>query len=402
MKNNIKDNQSQNECLIISELKDVVQDCNVNFLVGAGLSAPYLSLLGSVEKLLTDLSKRKEDNKIDENQEKLIKASIYKHFFDEVVGKNVEILPDLKNCDAKSVLKNYQDFTKTVNTVLLNRRSTILSRQVNIFTTNFDVFFEKAMEEVYVEYNDGFNGHFNPVFNIGNLKKSIFKRSLHYDNTYELPVFNLIKLHGSLTWKKDSDKETIYLDRDLKQIQNIKQKLPTNKSLIDITNLEKKFKEKLNIEHLINSISEGSSLEECINTFIKEYEKLAIINPTKEKFKQTVLQRNYYDLLRLYSTELEKENTVLFVMGFSFSDEHIRQVTVQVANSNPTLKIYIFCHTEKSKECIKSKIVDTLNNENVKFIGPENICKEQKEMCFQLLNKQVFKKLLGKIDGKKQ
>ena len=36
--------------LSMIELKDIVQDCNINFLTGAGLSTPYLSLLGQVEK----------------------------------------------------------------------------------------------------------------------------------------------------------------------------------------------------------------------------------------------------------------------------------------------------------------------------------------------------------------
>ena len=83
--------------------------------------------------------------------------------------------------------------------------------------------------------------------------------------------------------------------------------------------------------------------------FIDEYENLLIINPTKEKFRSSVLNRNYYELLRIYSTELEKENTVLFVMGFSFSDEHIREVTIRAANSNPTLKVYIFFPHKKVK-----------------------------------------------------
>ena len=43
-------------------------------------------------------------------------------------------------------------------------------------------------------------------------------------------------------------------------------------------------------------------------------------------------------------------------MGFSFSDEHIREVTVRVANSNPTLKNYIFAYTEKAKTNIERKI----------------------------------------------
>jgi hypothetical protein len=46
----------------------------------------------------------------------------------------------------------------------------------------------------------------------------------------------------------------------------------------------------------------------------------------------------------IYNNELEKENGVLFVMGFSFADEHIRELTLRVANTNPTSIIYIFVY----------------------------------------------------------
>jgi hypothetical protein len=40
-----------------------------------------------------------------------------------------------------------------------------------------------------------------------------------------------------------------------------------------------------------------------------------IVNPSKKKFEDTVLNETHYDLLRIYNNELEKENSVLFVMG---------------------------------------------------------------------------------------
>jgi hypothetical protein len=58
-----------------------------------------------------------------------------------------------------------------------------------------------------------------------------------------------------------------------------------------------------------------------------------IVNPSKKKFEDTVLNETHYDLLRIYNNELEKENGVLFVMGFSFADEHIRELTLRVANT---------------------------------------------------------------------
>ena len=364
---------------IVDEIKSVIQDCNINFLIGSGLSSPYLSLLGKIEKLLTELSKKREKEEIRKEKEKIIRASLYKSFFDGAISKNISIISQgIPNEKMNKILNNYQNFIKTINTIVLNRKSSILSRQVNLFTTNFDVFLEKSMEMANVEYNDGFSGHFNPVFNLSNFKKSFFKRSLHYDNIYELPVFNLMKIHGSLTWKKEIDKENIYFDKFLQAIRSIKQINISNNQLIDFEVVKQEISDNYKIGSLIR-YTKDKKLNQNIEKFIEEYEKFSIINPTKEKFKETILNRNHYELLRIYSTELEKENTVLFVMGFSFSDEHIRDLTIRVANSNPTLKVYIFAYTEESKDNIEKHINKSKpNNHNIKFISPNELKSEAK------------------------
>ena len=48
----------------------------------------------------------------------------------------------------------------------------------------------------------------------------------------------------------------------------------------------------------------------------------------------------------MYSNELEKENTALFALGFSFADEHIQEITLRSANSNPTLGVFIVAYQE--------------------------------------------------------
>jgi hypothetical protein len=70
-----------------------------------------------------------------------------------------------------------------------------------LFTTNVDIFLEKSLEAIKLEYSDGFNGRFVPTFNLSNFRRSVSKKSLQYDNVSEIPVFNLLKLHGSLTWE---------------------------------------------------------------------------------------------------------------------------------------------------------------------------------------------------------
>ncbi|HEY9031068.1 MAG TPA: SIR2 family protein, partial [Kangiella sp.] len=106
------------------------------------------------------------------------------------------------------------------------------------------------------------------------------------------------------------------------------------------------------------------------SSFINSFNDLQLVNPTKKKFQDTVLNEYYYGLLRIYSNALEKENSILFVIGFSFSDEHIHKLTMQVANSNPTLTIYIFSHTTSLSILYESMVSDA-KNKNIKIIKPE-------------------------------
>lgn len=368
-------------------IKDTIQDCNINFLIGSGLSSPYLKPLGNVETLLTKL----EDQTVGDGERKVIRASIYKKFFEEAILKNPKILePD---ADVNAVLKPYHDFLKSVNSILLRRKSTILSKEVNLFTTNFDIFLEKALEDVALEYNDGFNGRFLPQFNLTNFKKSRFKKSLHYDNISEIPVFNLLKLHGSLSWElvNRSGADEIVFSCDLKNLIDIKGKVPDAKHLIDV-------QADSTIESLVSAAT-GKTLDPSVKTFMEAYEKLPIVNPNKDKFRHTLLNQTYYEMLRIYSNELEKENTVLFVMGFSFADEHIREITLRAANSNPTMMIYIFAYSSKGKAEIQSRF-DSKNvkNKNIQIIGPEPKDDGEDKFKYDLetINAQIFDCLLEK------
>jgi len=336
--------------------KDIIQDCNINFLLGSGLSVPYLKTLGTIETLLTELG----DSSVEDETKKLIRASLYKKFFDEVIAKNTSILNG--NPLAQNVLESYKDFLHIWNGILLRRKSTILSKEANIFTTNVDIFLDKSLEDLSLEYNDGFNGRFKPSFSLSNFKKSRFKKSLHYDNKAEIPVFNLLKLHGSLSWDIDSSDKIIF-SRDLFQVKEIASKTINTGHVLDIPG-------DATLVSLVAAAT-GKNADASTDAFIKEYDKLLIVNPTKEKFKHTLLNQTYYELLRLYSNELEKENTVLFVMGFSFADEHILDITLRAANSNPTLVIYVIGHTTEAKVQIEKRFPkDKIKNQNIKFIAP--------------------------------
>lgn len=370
----------------IEKLKNTIQDCNLNFLIGSGLSVPYFSTLGNIETLLTELNKNVTLTK---EQREIIRASILGKYYNTVISKNPEIIDDTVSDAVKDeVMNNYKSFLLLLNSIVLRRKSSILTKQVNLFTTNIDVFFEKTLEITQLEFNDGFYGRFKPVFSLTNYKKSLLKKSLHYDNTSEIPVFNLLKVHGSLTWKSENEK-IIY--SELEGISEIKDKWEAIKAnIID-------FGISDNLSHFISSVN-TMTYDARYSDFLIAYERLAVVNPTKEKFQDTILNLNYYELLRLLSNELEKENTILFIMGFSMADEHIREIVLRAANSNPTLKIKIFAYDSFSKVAIEANIKKgntTIRYNNIEVKGPSP---GAANYDFKTLNESIFKAILEKID----
>lgn len=371
-----------------NRIKETIQDCNLNFLIGSGLSRPFLPTLGNIETQLTQVA----ESALVQAKKDVIRASLYRKYFDGVMAKNIGILQG--EAAANSVLAHYKRFFSAINSLLLRRKSTILSKEVNIFTTNIDVFIEKAVEDLNLEFNDGFNGRFCPLFDLNNFKKSRFKRSLHYDNSAEIPVFNLLKLHGSLSWEFKADK--ICFCTGLSHISAL-QTLPASANTLAIADDATTAQ--------LDAAANGKTVDAHIQDFMAKYDELLIVNPTKEKFKHTLLNNIYYELLRLYSNELEKENTVLFVMGFSFADEHIREITLRAANSNPTLMIYVICYKSDTKAEIEGLFGRTnIKNNNIHFVTPPQKDAsdgggDKFEFTFEKINQETFSVLFKDEDG---
>ncbi|MBN2647350.1 MAG: SIR2 family protein [Thiotrichales bacterium] len=359
------------ELLNLEKIKKTIQDCNLNLLIGSGLSSPYLSTLGNIEIFLTEL----EASDLDEDKKVVIRASVYKRFFDDVIKNNLNFLDTVTDKEAEKLLKNYSEFLKTINHILLSRKTTLLSKQANLFTTNIDICLEKALENSRLEFNDGFAGRFSPVFNLSNFKKTVYKTTQHFENKSEIPIFNVLKMHGSLTWKIEEEQ---LLLSDLSEINRV-ESLNFNPA-VEITD-ESTFEEisTLPIPELV--FDKDQTIENA-KSFAGGYARFAIVNPNKDKFRDTVLNENYYEILRMYSNELEKENTVLFVLGFSFADEHIRNLRLRVANSNPTLNIFIICRTKRSSEKFEAVFQNSvIKNNNISCIVPPQIKCEDDEEC---------------------
>lgn len=342
---------------LVERLKDTIQDGNINILIGSGLSCPFLSVLANIETLLTEC----DAAHISDDSKSTIRASLYKHYFTGVIEKNLLLLSS--DPSSAATLDEYQRFLRSWNSILLNRKNTLLSKEINLFTTNIDIFLEMAAEELDLELNDGFNGRFNPRFNLSHFKQARFKKGLHYDKTSELPVFNLVKLHGSLSW--EAARGTVRFASQLSHIAALAKRLPAAAACVAV-------RDDATLADL-EAAAAATTPDASLATFMAAYEELLIIvNPTKEKFRHTLLNQTYYEMLRMYSNELEKENTVLLVFGFSFADEHIREITIRAANSNPTLVIYVFAHTSSSAATLSGRLPSAAaKNRNIEIIAPE-------------------------------
>lgn len=356
----------------ISKLKTYIQSANINFLFGSGLSKPYLETLGNIEKWLTELSQSDFDAKI----KVIIEASIYREYFTKVILPNDIISngDDYKNNgdDYKNVIENYTNFLSIWNDIFNKRANKLLSKQINIYTTNIDTLIEEAVEQTKIEFNNGFKGSIKQVFDESNFQKSYSKTSLHFQNTFEIPVFNLLKMHGSINWEEKEGE--IVNDYLLNQIQSINESLKKidNKYFVVCAELTEM---QTNAEELIKDKSNSSvNFSTLYNDFLESYKKLIIVNPTKHKFSETVMDIHFYELMRMYSNSLEKENSILFVMGFSFADEHIRDISLRAANTNPTLLVVIFAYDDDQKFDFTNKA----NNSNVIVLTPSTFKENNK------------------------
>lgn len=297
------------------------QSGHVNFLIGSGASYPAIPAAGQVEKEIADLFEGGDDA--------AARQRMYE-FLSSVQEPTNRLIADEENAQNAQAVAHYTGFLRAVETILGERRTTLLPKQATVFTTNYDLFIEKASaNSPALRLNDGFSrvpslnnrmeyssrNFFNITYNRGNL----------YNYEVEIPCINLVKLHGSLSWRKAGE---------------------------DIV-FQVKPKELL---------QEGKTPHD-IKTFIEGY---AVVLPQTTKFRTTLMDRTYYELLRIYANELDRENALLVAFGFSFGDQHILDITKR-ALKNPTLRLIAFAYDGAAKESLQG-IFDRYNN--VEIIAP--------------------------------
>lgn len=368
----------------IKTLINYLQTANLNFLIGSGASRPYLGVLGKIEEWLTKVS---NDNSLTDNQRKLFLASVYRSYCQKAILGNLTRTPLDKYEGAK---KAYADFLSSLNEIVNRRGTRLISKQINLFTTNVDTLIENAAESLAIEFNDGFRGSVNQIFDESNFRKTIGKASLHFQSVAELPVFNLYKMHGSINWKRLSD-DKIGNDYQLSLVNTINAEMSriAADGFVETEYDDAGVMKPYEYKDLLDKVKAKAAILAdftVYDSFLSAYEKLIMVNPTKHKFQETVMDMHFYELMRLYSNSLEKENTILFVTGFSFADEHIAKLTMRAADSNPTLQIVIFAFSDSEEASFKKNLhfTDSALNSNVTIITPAAFKLDNKDYSAQL------------------
>lgn len=322
------------------------QSANINFLIGSGASYPAIPTAGVVEAEIASL--------FEAGNEDAAYLKLYDFLATIQVPTNglIAEVSDLKNL---TTVAKYSEYLGILEAILSERRTSLLPKQATIFTTNYDLFIEQAaVSYTAMRLNDGFSRVPSLSARAEFSSRTFFTTTSSSGNLYnykvEIPSINLIKLHGSLSWKKDGDSVVFsVLHTPL---------LSAGKTAVDV------------------------------KKFVDGY---AVALPEARKFHTTLMDSTYYELLRIYNNELDREGTLLVSFGFSFGDSHILGITKR-ALKNPTLKLAAFAFSETDREMLLKRF-DGCNN--VDIIAPISA----KNIDFAGFN-SVLRSILPALDGK--
>lgn len=323
-----------------------IQSANLNFLIGSGASYPAIPTAGEVEAEIASL--------FETGNEDGAYLKLY-DFLATIQMPTNSLIAGSSDAKITTTVANYTEYLGAIEAILGERRTSLLPKQASIFTTNYDLFIEQAsLAYSAMRLNDGFSRVPSLTGRAELSSRTFFTTTSSTANLYnykvDIPSINLIKLHGSLSWRKDGDSV-----------------------LFSIRNAP--------------LLGAGKTTTE-VKTFVDSY---AVVLPEAKKFHTTLMDSTYYELLRIFNNELDREGTLLVSFGFSFGDSHILGITKR-ALKNPTLKLAAFAFSETDREALLKRF-DGCNN--VDIIGPGS----GKKIDFARFN-SVLRSILPALDGK--
>ncbi|MBY8224376.1 SIR2 family protein [Vibrio fluvialis] len=369
-------------------INDIWQN-NVNLLIGSGAS---YGLFPTLETKMDGESIETLGKYFEDEQKDKLKSLLFMHYYVSCIKPVItfdidsikfgaEILDFADDVEKLKVIENYKTLLNTLRVIASKNKSQLKS---NIFTTNYDSCFANAYEELLLEHsnlefnlNDGTKGFRRKFLEVRNFDTYEVKSSIFGKNNSVTPQANLVHLHGSAYWSLNNQRIAVdYQDKKSKFDSKFFNAVQTELNAIKaILSNEKSTR----ID--FDTIKFSAKFDDVEKEFWKIYNKLPIVNPTKWKFHETVFDEHYYQMLRLMSYELEKQDSTLVVFGFSFADEHITNL-IKRSLGNKSLTMYICCFDVATVQAMKDLFEDF---NNVKIVTQPRL------LNFDLFNTEVFK-----------
>lgn len=357
-----------------------IYDKHLNILIGAGASYGLFPTLAlkvkdkdgipmTVETLATYIVQGRADPAY---------TALFMHYYKQCIEPvlTIDYVQAEADQDKKKVLANYSKFIETILATLARKKSGD-KKTCNVFTTNYDGCLAHAAEALFrsrsLEFhiNDGTVGFKRRFLDARNFNTHLTRTGVFGGHRNDLAQINLIQLHGSAYWYKDEHRIQVDYCRDNAE------RLITDESFAKADTYSKALVDNAMV---IDALPVVDLAKEEINKFWTQYDALPIVNPTKWKFHETVFEEHYYQMLRYLSYELERPNSVLLTFGFSFADEHIRNL-VKRSISNPSLQVFICCFDEQSIQFVETHFGTFPNVRAVRIDG---------YLDFTAFNEQVF------------
>lgn len=301
----------------IKQIRKIAITKQLNFLIGSGTSAKSVGLMSHFQDEKT--SGKTANDFLLEKVKSVSNILIDKT---KIMENDLDIADQIHELHVKSLvennLKDYINFLKEVLNILNMSNARQVPRSVNIFTTNYDLFIEKALDDLSTQnrfvLNDGASGYFKRILDSSNYNQLVSYKGLNDNYISEIPSVTLIKPHGSVNWEE------------------INNKIIVNKEVVE------------------NSL---------------------VVKPTGLEEQETFLNNYFHEMLRVFQLELDKPQSVLFTIGFSFQDKHIGKMIMR-ALKNPELIIYAFGFNDNDRETYRNNLgLKSLPN-NFQIFTPEN------------------------------
>ena len=330
-------------------LRNALSCGHINVLLSAGV-VPTLEGRESWFRAVEEKKFESSSNDVWESALRLLKAEYFRSV----------MLP----LETKAPASDQVDALRSLIGLVRDRGTTTIPKRINLFTTNYDPLIERALDRCSASYNDGFVGREHPRFDSSAYSRLQYEQSLFMEYKAQVATANVIKPHGSLTWRRDGEGVMYSNPGDtLQACLSGCEDIRTLSVLDSVRDLVMNDCDESSLDDLeCHALWLSTEEKELLTRFEEQYDStLCIVNPTKKKFGETVLERYYYDLLRIYANELDRNNALLLVFGFSFADEHIRDLTVRAARSNPKLLIFISCYKADDADSYEDRFADCDN-----------------------------------------